>query len=559
MTDHARAGKSLGLVLASASLCSMLVMPATQAVATEAGQGGLLQNLFSSNRSNAPVPEAKHEVVRARTDATGAIRNVEVTTTLKTNGKANVADVSSLNKITPVDQDVYITNEGDIVWHSNDGRDITYTGTTNATLPIKVKVTYTLDGEELTPRELLGKSGHLSIRYDYIDTEQESSGKMSHEPFTAVTSIALDPAVFSNIEVTNGKTITESGLNMAFGCGIAKKSTKKTEVPNFFQVDADVTNFKLGQTVTIAASNASAALHGDVKVARDLSSQLNKELENYLTDMEQFRAHLSDVNDDAFSVAGDLDIVRSVADQLEGAFNEIEGVNSHITDISNQTYVVADAAETVSVNAQAFISSISSMDGLSEEQKSAIIAEWDATGMDSMIGDLSAQAQALRDTASTVSVNASEQALADMRGIDFAGIDDRARSVSDRLTELLGTWLGEMDASDDDTMMASANRLKADLAKFDRGLAVAETSSGGMATGVLEFASQENASGNTANQTSSNTGFGKLVKEVNDALTALGKNISSSAEDKDAYSNFAGILEGTEGSTEFVFETQGIM
>ena len=559
MTDHARAGKSLGLVLASASLCSMLVMPATQAVATEAGQGGLLQNLFSSNRSNAPVPEAKHEVVRARTDATGAIRNVEVTTTLKTNGKANVADVSSLNKITPVDQDVYITNEGDIVWHSNDGRDITYTGTTNATLPIKVKVTYTLDGEELTPRELLGKSGHLSIRYDYIDTEQESSSKMSHEPFTAVTSIALDPAVFSNIEVTNGKTITESGLNMAFGCGIAKKSTKKTEVPNFFQVDADVTNFKLGQTVTIAASNASAALHGDVKVARDLSSQLNKELENYLTDMEQFRTHLSDVNDDAFSVAGDLDIVRSVADQLEGAFNEIEGVNSHITDISNQTYVVADAAETVSVNAQAFISSISSMDGLSEEQKSAIIAEWDATGMDSMIGDLSAQAQALRDTASTVSVNASEQALADMRGIDFAGIDDRARSVSDRLTELLGTWLGEMDASDDDTMMASANRLKADLAKFDRGLAVAETSSGGMATGVLEFASQENASGNTANQTSSNTGFGKLVKEVNDALTALGKNISSSAEDKDAYSNFAGILEGTEGSTEFVFETQGIM
>ncbi|MBP3893137.1 MAG: hypothetical protein J6D34_03765 [Atopobiaceae bacterium] len=559
MTDHARAGKSLGLVLASASLCSMLVMPATQAVATEAGQGGLLQNLFSSNRSNAPVPEAKHEVVRARTDATGAIRNVEVTTTLKTNGKANVADVSSLNKITPVDQDVYITNEGDIVWHSNDGRDITYTGTTNATLPIKVKVTYTLDGEELTPRELLGKSGHLSIRYDYIDTEQESSSKMSHEPFTAVTSIALDPAVFSNIEVTNGKTITESGLNMAFGCGIAKKSTKKTEIPNFFQVDADVTNFKLGQTVTIAASNASAALHGDVKVARDLSSQLNKELENYLTDMEQFRAHLSDVNDDAFSVAGDLDIVRSVADQLEGAFNEIEGVNSHITDISNQTYVVADAAETVSVNAQAFISSISSMDGLSEEQKSAIIAEWDATGMDSMIGDLSAQAQALRDTASTVSVNASEQALADMRGIDFAGIDDRARSVSDRLTELLGTWLGEMDASDDDTMMASANRLKADLAKFDRGLAVAETSSGGMATGVLEFASQENASGNTANQTSSNTGFGKLVKEVNDALTALGKNISSSAEDKDAYSNFAGILEGTEGSTEFVFETQGIM
>ena len=558
MTDRVRTGKNLGLVLASASLCSMLVMPATQAVATETGQGGLLQNLFSSNHSNAPVPEAKHEVVRARTDATGFIKSVEVTTTLKTNGKKNVADVSSLNRIMPVDQGVYNTNEGDIVWHSDDGRDITYVGTTNATLPIKINITYTLDGKEVAPRDLIGKSGHLAIRYDYVDTEQESTGKMSHDPFTAVTSVALDPKVFSNVEVTNGKTVTESGLNMAFGCGLAQSSTKKNEVPNFFQIDADVTNFKLGQTVTIASSNPSAALHGDVKVARDLSSQLNKELESYLNDMEQFRGHLSDLNDDAFALAGDLDIVREVSDELEGAFIEIEAVNNHISDISDQSYAVADSAETVAINAEAFINSISNMSSLSEDQKSAIIDAWDTTGMDSMISDLSVESQTLRDTASTVSVNAATQAIVDMRGIDFGGIDDSARSISDRLTELLDTWLGEFDATNDDTMMSSINRLKSDLAKFDRGLAVAETSSGGMATGVLEFTSQEKPD-DSASQASSNTGFGKLVKEVDEALTALGKNISSSAEDKGSYNNFAGILEGTDGSTEFVFETQAIM
>lgn len=559
MSDQTRLGKPVGYMLASASLCSMLFMPATQAIAAETDQGGFLQNLFSTKRSNAPVPESKHEVVRSRTDASGAILGTEVTTTLKTNGKSDVADVSSLNKISAVDQDVYSTNEGDIVWHSNDGRDITYTGTTNATLPVKVKITYTLDGNEVTPRQLLGKSGHLSIRYDYVDTEQEQTGKLSHEPFTAVTSIALDPNVFSNVEVTNGKTVTEGGLNMAFGCGIAKKSTKDNQIPNFFQVDADVTNFKLGQTVTIASSNASAALHGDVKVARDLSSQLNKELEDYLKQVEEYRTDLEGVRIDAEKLAANLDVINDATKSLGGAFDTVENAKNAIAGIDSQAQSVANAAESIRGNAQYFLTSINEMEGLTDEQKAAIVSAWDVANMEAAISDTSQKAQDLRNSASNVSLENASSVLMNLYGIDFAGIDESARSVSDRLIELFDNKLGQMDAENDETLMSSANRLKGDLAKFDRGLAVAETSSGGMATGVLEFTSQEEGATQTTKKASTSGGFSKLVVEINDALASLGKSIAGSADDQEAYSNFAGILEGSEGSTEFVFETQGIM
>ena len=57
--------------------------------------------------------------------------------------------------------------DGDrLVWAA-DGADISYEGTSEAPLPVGVRFTYVLDGKEIAPEELKGKSGHLEILIDY--------------------------------------------------------------------------------------------------------------------------------------------------------------------------------------------------------------------------------------------------------------------------------------------------------------------------------------------------------------------------------------------------------
>ena len=46
------------------------------------------------------------------------------------------------------------------------GEDISYEGTSNQQLPVTTKVTYYLDGKEIKPEDLAGKSGKVKIRFD---------------------------------------------------------------------------------------------------------------------------------------------------------------------------------------------------------------------------------------------------------------------------------------------------------------------------------------------------------------------------------------------------------
>ncbi len=48
------------------------------------------------------------------------------------------------------------------MWNTND-TDVYYKGNTDKRLPIDVKVTYALDGQEAALEDIIGKSGHLTV------------------------------------------------------------------------------------------------------------------------------------------------------------------------------------------------------------------------------------------------------------------------------------------------------------------------------------------------------------------------------------------------------------
>ena len=193
----------------------------------------------------AAVPE-KDQTVYVNADEKGNTDNIIVSNWLKNvSGDSSLTDTTSLKDIQNVKGDETFTqnNDGTITWAA-DGNDIYYQGTTDAKLPISVKLTYYLDGKEISPTELAGKSGKVKIRIDYENHSQQTmtvNGKQEsiHTPFLMVTGMILPTDTFSNVEVTNGKVISEGKNQMVMGIGLPglADSLKLSDLEDFDELE----------------------------------------------------------------------------------------------------------------------------------------------------------------------------------------------------------------------------------------------------------------------------------------------------------------------------------
>lgn len=110
----------------------------------------------------------KTETVYVDANADGSVKKITVKDWLRRNGDGEIIDFSNLKDIKNTEGDEEYTQnaDGTITWE-NKGEDISYEGTSNQQLPVTTKVTYYLDGKEIKPEDLAGKSGKVKIRFDY--------------------------------------------------------------------------------------------------------------------------------------------------------------------------------------------------------------------------------------------------------------------------------------------------------------------------------------------------------------------------------------------------------
>ena len=147
--------------------------------------------------------QAKKETVYVLTDAKGNRTDTIVSNWLQNpDGLTSLPDISDLTKIENVKTNEDFTQNGDsLTWNTNGG-DIYYKGHSDKELPIEMKVSYKLNGEDIEPEQLLGKSGKVTIRYDYKNLsskEVEIGGKKEtlYTPFVMATGLMLDGVKFS--------------------------------------------------------------------------------------------------------------------------------------------------------------------------------------------------------------------------------------------------------------------------------------------------------------------------------------------------------------------------
>lgn len=233
---------------------------------------------------------AKDETVYVIANADGSVKKIIVSDWIKNSlNEKNLKDKSELKDIKNVkgDESYVMDSDNMRVWNA-DGADIYYQGTISKELPVDLKVSYKLDGKAVSADEIAGKSGKATIRFDYVNkqySEVTIDGKTEkiYVPFVMLTGLILDNDVFTNVEVSNGKLINDGDRTVVAGFALPglkenlALDSGKIEIPDYVEVTADVKNFSLTTTLTLATNSLFNEFDtSKLNTADDLQAQLNE-------------------------------------------------------------------------------------------------------------------------------------------------------------------------------------------------------------------------------------------------------------------------------------------
>ena len=290
----------------------------------------------------------KEETVYVNADATGNSDEVTVSDWLKNSGSVsgNLTDESILKEIKNVKGDETFTENGDQLTWNTAGEDIYYQGTTDKELPVSVKLTYFLDGKEVKPDELKGKSGHLKIQVQYTNNEKKTvtvDGKEEevYTPFVMMTGMILPNETFSNVTIDNGKVISDGSRNIVVGFGIPglkdsldldEETTKEAEdkgvtIPENFEMEADVTDFTMSSTYTVAQTDLLDDMDMDNIIDVDSLKDSLNELEDAALELVSGSGTLAD---GASTLADGVSSYTAGADELNAGIQKYLGSNGEL-------------------------------------------------------------------------------------------------------------------------------------------------------------------------------------------------------------------------------------
>ena len=290
----------------------------------------------------------KEETVYVNADATGNSDEVTVSDWLKNSGSVsgNLTDESILTEIKNVKGDETFTENGDQLTWNTAGEDIYYQGTTDKELPVSVKLTYFLDGKEVKPDELKGKSGHLKIQVQYTNNEKKTvtvDGKEEevYTPFIMMTGMILPNETFSNVTIDNGKVISDGSRNIVVGFGMPglkdsldldEETTKEAEdkgvtIPENFEMEADVTDFTMSSTFTVALTDLLDDMDMDNIIDVDSLKDSLNELEDAALELVSGSGTLAD---GASTLADGVSSYTAGADELNAGIQKYLGSNGEL-------------------------------------------------------------------------------------------------------------------------------------------------------------------------------------------------------------------------------------
>lgn len=296
------------------------------------------ENQETTINASAEAETSKDETVYVLAGADGTVQKIIVSDWIKNAMAADsLEDKTELSDIENIKGDESFTLGGDnsCVWDAQ-GNDIYYQGNIEKELPVQMSVCYTLDGQAIAPEALAGQSGHVTIRFDYQNMQYEEvllDGKTEkiYVPFTMLTGMLLDTEVFRNVTISNGKLINDGDRIAVVGIafpGLQEDlaiSKEKLDIPDYVEISADVENFEMGMTMTLATTELFGAIDSDKLDLHELSDAM-AELTDAMDQLMDGSSQLYDGLCTLLEKSGDL--VSGINKLAEGAAQLKAGAES---------------------------------------------------------------------------------------------------------------------------------------------------------------------------------------------------------------------------------------
>lgn len=347
------------------------------------------------------VSGEKTESVHVKAKPDGTPEEIAVEVTLKNPGDSDVIlDKTSLTNIknTQGDEEYTLQPDGTLLWE-NKGANISYKGTATTDLPVKVHLTYYLDGKEIAPEKLAGQSGKLKIRFDYENTTSQTicvDGKNVNVkvPFVMLSALFLDEDTASNISVENGKVVDLDGQQVVIGYampGLADslkladfEPTEDVDIPEYVEVTADVTDFSMDFTATVASTGIFSELDTDklsdvddlteaMDELNDASGKLVDGMSGLFDGVSAFDDSMGEYLKGVKAVDSGVDTFKTALEQMDANKNALQGgaktLADSLTALSDQLQQIPSSADEVSADDEQMKAALSAATALSGDAK----------------------------------------------------------------------------------------------------------------------------------------------------------------------------------------------
>lgn len=321
-----KAKRIIALLLAAMMLlCTACSGKDDDTTTTNDGQDEYIQPSYDTAAGSV----TKTETVYVNLKANGDVSKVSVSDWLHTDkNEVYVDDMSDLENITNVKSKVIPVTDGEkLRWNMPD-TDLYYSGTTDRELPISVQLKYYLDGKEIKPEDLAGKSGEVKIDVKMINNASKDgfvNGKKHkvYLPMLVVGGMILPEGTFSGVTVKNGQSIGDGSKEIVVFTGMPgfSESLGFSEkdlgdlgglvIGSEASVTATVENFSLGNLYFAALPIASLNL--DIAAPETVD-----DLKSTLAALKTFQNALNKIDPDKllYSMITDKDKVTTLMNTL---------------------------------------------------------------------------------------------------------------------------------------------------------------------------------------------------------------------------------------------------
>lgn len=309
--------------------------------------------VFAQN--NDENPTEKTETVYSVLNSDGSISDTIVSSWLHDeDGINNIKETLNLTDVKNIKSNEKPSKDGNTYTWNAKGNDVYYEGTATKQLPVSVKIRYELDGQEMSAKDMEGKSGHLKLMISFTNNYSEVkniNGKsiVVHPSYLAGGMLNMSTGKFSNVKCESGKIVNDGtnemlafanipGLNETLKSAGLDKVNNQLGISDDVTVEADVNNFDLGSIMVGMTNEIDLASElgeiGSVSELTDGIDQLIEADDQLIDGSKQLYDGTTQLKEQAAPLTGSSDQVRQLS---AGAIQLNDGVKALQTGITQYT------------------------------------------------------------------------------------------------------------------------------------------------------------------------------------------------------------------------------